>query len=86
MSYKLQISDVIIGGNGTNNPVPLTIANYKLSSVEVTFVYQQLNVIVNHPILKVQVHVTGLVQVDESGHPMINDNDTVYLPCPPLCD
>ena len=86
MSYRLLISDVVIGGNGTNNPIPLSIGNYKLSAVELEFVYQQLNVIAFHPTLRVQLQVTGLVQVDDSGHPMINDNDHVYMPCPPFCE
>ena len=86
MSYRFLISDVVIGGNGANNPIPLSLANYKLSGVELEFVYQQLNVIVLHPQMQVQLQVTGLVQVDEFGRPMINDNDSVYMPCPPLCN
>ena len=86
MSFKLKISSVVIGGTGVNNPVPLTLDNYRLNPAELALVYQQLNVTAFHSTLRVQLQVTGLVLVDQSGHPMIHDNDDVYMPCPPFCD
>lgn len=86
MSHKLNISDVTIGGDASNNPVPLTITNYDLTPAEQKLIYQQLNVIAFHTGIGVNLQVTGIVQVDPStGEPMVNDNDPVRLPCPPFC-
>jgi hypothetical protein len=86
MSHQLKISDIIIGGNAVNNPPQLTLANYELSGGELSFRYRQLNVIAFHKPLQVSLQVTGLVKENEqTGLPMVSDNDPVYLPCPPFC-
>lgn len=86
MSHILKISEITIGGTGINNPVPLTQANYDLSGSELTLAFRQINVIAFHSVIGVNMQVTSLVQVDkETGMPMVNDNDPVYLPCPPFC-
>lgn len=86
MSHILKISDITIGGIAVNNPVPLTQANYDLSGGELTLAFRQLNVIAYHSVLGVNMQVTALVQVDNvTGMPMVNDNDPVYMPCPPFC-
>jgi len=86
MSHIKLIGDVTLGGNGSNNPVPLTIANYDLSSQEQAQRLTQWNVIVFHDQLTVNLNVTGLVKVNPAtGKPMLDSTDPVYLPCPPFC-
>ena len=79
------ISEVVLGGEGINNPVPFGPGNFQFSTSQQQLAYRQQNVIVFHNRLQVNVQVTGMVLVDQSGQPMLNANDTVYLPCPPFC-
>jgi hypothetical protein len=80
MSHKLTIAEITIGGTGDDNPVPLTIDNYDLSTDERKLTMTQLNVIAS------TYSVTGLVLVDlGTGQPKVEPNDPVYLPCPPYC-
>ena len=86
MSHVLRIADITVGGFGTNNPVPLTITNYDLSEDELKNKFYQVNVIAFHTTIGVNLQVTGLVLVNPTtDQPMMEQNDPVYLPCPPFC-
>ena len=85
MSYKILIGQVTPGGNGADNPVPLTTANYDLDAQESTYPLTQYNVVVYDSIKFVSLQVTGLVMLDTAGRPMVGPTDYVYLPCPPFC-
>ncbi len=85
MLITRRVSEVVFGGTGSNNPVPFGMSNFALSPEDLEYVYQHVNVIVYHRNLQVNLQVTGLVRVDESGQPMVDLNDLVYLPCPPFC-
>jgi len=86
MSHKLRISDITIGGNAVNNPVPLALSNYKLTAAELSFSYRQIDVIAFHTVERVNLHVTGLVEVNPvTDQPKLEASDPVYLPCPPFC-
>jgi hypothetical protein len=84
MSYQLTIGQVILGGNGADNPVPLTQANYQLSASEAAQSLMNYNVIGS--MQTVSYEVTGLVLFDPAtGRPKLGVNDPVYMPCPPFC-
>lgn len=84
MSYQLTIGQVTLGGNGADNPVPLTMANYQLSASEAAQSLMNYNVIGSSQ--PVSYQVTGLVLFDPAtGIPSLGTNDPVYLPCPPYC-
>jgi len=86
MSYKLLISNITPSGNGEDNPVPLTIANYNLTAAEQALTLTNYNVIAYHPIQHAQKKVTGKVIVDDAtSNPKIGPNDVVFMPCPPFC-
>lgn len=80
MSHMVRFSNLTIGGTGADNPVPLTQANYDLSSAEQKLTYQNINVIVE------DLNVTGIAEVNQTtGQPMIGPTDICRLPCPPYC-
>ena len=80
------ISQVVLGGDGSNNPVPFGPSNFTFSSSQQQFTYRPQNVIVFHNRIKVNLEVTGMVLVDPvTGLPRLNANDVVYMPCPPFC-
>ena len=64
MANSKLVSEVVFGGTAVNNPVPFSIDNFNLSALQLTFVYQQRNVIAFHNRLQVNMQVTALVQVD----------------------
>jgi hypothetical protein len=86
MSHRRKFGDVTLGGNGINNPVPLTQANYDLSGDELNFSYRQVNVIFFSAPVGINLYVTGLARINPATlEPMMGQNDICYLPCPPEC-
>jgi hypothetical protein len=79
------IADVSIGGTGADNPVPLTSSNFNFDEMQLRVPHQMLNVSFLDPKIGRVIQVTGMVDVDASGNPMISANSLVYLPCPPSC-
>ena len=85
MSNKILISNVIFGGTGSDNPVPLTMDNYHLSDVEQQLSYINMNIISPY-VTGGTKSVTALIQLDpKTGDPMIGPNDYAFRPCPPYC-
>ena len=86
MSYILRISQITFGGNGADNPVPLTEANYYLSSEDQKLLFRSTNVIAPGQTGGTKA-VTGLIVLDPITHePMVGPNDPCFMPCPPYCD
>lgn len=86
MAFTKKIQEVTIGGNGSNNPTDYSWTDYSnYPDLDTGLTYQRLNCIAFHDLLQVQLQVTGLVQVNDNGQPMIGPNDLIYLPCPPFC-
>ena len=79
------ISQVILGGDGSDNPVPFGTANFEFDAAQQQLTFQEQKVIVFHNRLQAMKQVTGMVVVGQNGQPMLGANDTVYLPCPPFC-
>lgn len=79
------ISEVSIGGTGADNPVPLTAANFNFDEAALRLPHQMINISFFDVKLGRILQVTGMVDVDASGNPMINPNNLVYCPCPPCC-
>ncbi|MEO6132632.1 MAG: hypothetical protein ABIQ02_12350 [Saprospiraceae bacterium] len=84
MSHTIKISDLIFGGNGADNPNPLTRANYDLSSAEQLLSFRSMNVIIPNP-QGGTFSVTGLIVLDSGGNPLVGPNDLCFVPCPPYC-
>lgn len=85
MSYTLTVSQVTFGGNGSDNPSPLTDANYDLSSEEQKLTFRPTNVIAPGETVGTK-SVTSLIQLDPmTGQPMVGPNNLCWLPCPPYC-
>ncbi len=83
MSYTLTVSQVTFGGNGSDNPNPLTEANYYLSPEEQKLSFRPTNVIAPGETGGTK-SVTSLIQLDPiTGQPMVGPNDLCRLPCPP---
>ena len=85
MSHRLTISNIFPGGNGQDNPVPLTIANYNLTAAESALPLADYNVVAHHVPENVQKQVTAKVVLDAAGKPKIGPNDVAFMPCPPFC-
>jgi hypothetical protein len=86
MAVTKRVSQVTFGGNASNNPINYSWTDYSnYPDLNLSLQYQRMNVIAVHDILQVPLQVTGLVQVDGSGQPMLGANDLVYMPCPPFC-
>ncbi|HZV69936.1 MAG TPA: hypothetical protein VFG10_10345 [Saprospiraceae bacterium] len=85
MSNKILISSVIFGGAGTDNPVPLTMDNYHLTSEEQQFSYINMNII--SPFTTGGTRdVTALIRLDpRTGDPLVGPNNYAWRPCPPYC-
>ena len=79
------ISQVLLGGDGSDDPNPLGLSNYQFSPAQQQQLYQPQKVIVYHNRLNAMKQVTGMVLVDQNGQPKLNPNDIVYMPCPPFC-
>jgi len=86
MLVTRKIADVEIGGNASDNPSPFGLSNFDFDANQINLTYHNVNVIVYHKTLEEYVQVTGKVNVDSMGAPLMGDNDDVYLPCPPFCD
>ncbi|MFZ1678210.1 MAG: hypothetical protein WBP41_06700 [Saprospiraceae bacterium] len=85
MSYILKVSQVTFGGNGQDNPVPLTRANYQLTDAEKEFSYTEMNVIAPYETGGTK-SVTALIMLDpKTGQPMLGPEDPSFQPCPPFC-
>lgn len=79
------ISQVQLGGNGADNPVPFGNANFDFDQNQASLTYRNVNVIAYHNGQHANLQVTGKVHVDANGNPNIGPNDIIYLPCPPYC-
>ena len=86
MLISRKISEVEIGGNATNNPVPFGDFSFDFDEYQSTLTYRDINIIVYHNVLQTDLEVTGKVLVDSAGNPMMGPDDIVYCPCPPFCD
>ena len=86
MLITRKISEVQIGGNATDNPSPFGISNFDFTPAQSLLTYHDVNVVVFHKTLEKDVEVTGKVNVDSLGNPLMGDNDDIYMPCPPFCD
>ncbi len=85
MSYTKKISEITFGGNGADNPSPLTRDNYQLSDAEQQLSFQSINVISPYQTGGTK-SVTGLIVLDpKTGDPLIGPNDLCFHPCPPYC-
>jgi len=83
MAYKMQVANLTLGGDGRDNPIPLTIANYRLDSSEQLLFTYQVDVIA--PLDSLTYQVTALARTDQQGRPMLQPTDVVAIPCPPFC-
>jgi len=79
------ISQVMIAGDGSDNPVPFGPGNFEFDANQQQLTFQEKKVIVFHNRLQAMKQVTGMVVVGQNGQPMLGPNDTVYMPCPPFC-
>lgn len=85
MAYILTVSQITFGGNGSDNPDPLTMNNYQLSGQEEEYEYVEMNVIAPYPGGGTK-SVTALIQRDpKTGDPMVGPDDPCIQPCPPYC-
>ena len=80
MSYRILISNILPGGDRSDNPVPLTIDNYELSDAEKLLKLIDFDVIAFNPQAGAQKQVTGKIIKGKTG-----PNDIVFMPCPPFC-
>jgi len=86
MSYKIRISDLIFGGTGADNPDPLTMDNYHLTTAELQFSYINMNIIAPYTTGGTK-SVTALIKLDpRTGDPLVGPNDYAMGPCPPFCN
>lgn len=85
MLISRKISEVEIGGNAVDNPVPFGDFNFDFDEYQSTQTYRDINIIVYHNVLQTDLEVTGKVLVDSQGNPMMGLDDIVYLPCPEFC-
>lgn len=86
MAVSKKISEITLGGNGINNPVDYSWTDYSnYPDLDTQVQYQRINCIAFHEDLEVNLEVTGLVQVNDAGQPMLGQDDLIYLPCPPFC-
>jgi hypothetical protein len=86
MALAFPFNTITIGGSGTNNPTDYSWTTYdNYPHLDLTRTYQRINVIIYHPVMKVNVEVTGLAVV-VNGQTMTGPTDLCYAPCPPLCD
>ena len=84
MSFTRFVSEITLGGNGSDNPVPLNANNYQLSPAEQQLILTNQNVIV--PDKNGDLQVTALAIVDPVTHrPKLTPADIVFCPCPPIC-
>ena len=86
MLVTRKISEVTIGGDASDNPDPFGDFLFDFSAQQSLLSYRNINVIVHHNNLNVNLKITGKVQLDSNGNPMMSANDLVYLPCPQYCD
>ena len=80
------VSQLQLGGNGADNPVPFGDANFDFDQQQALQPHRNVNVIVYHNNLHATLQVTGKANVDSSGAALLGPNDTIYLPCPPFCN
>lgn len=86
MAVTKRISEVTIGGTAIDNPTNYNWNDYSnYPNLDLSKQYQRLNVMAFDGSSVVPLQVTGLVQVNGQGQPMLSVNDPVYLPCPPFC-
>ncbi|MDQ3015201.1 MAG: hypothetical protein M3R25_00525 [Bacteroidota bacterium] len=84
MSFIYKVSELTIGGDGSDNPVPLTTANYQLSLPELRIPMGTVNVIIS--IKGTSKSVTGLAVLDPLTEvPLLGPDDDIRAPCPPSC-
>ncbi len=85
MSYILKVSELTRGGNASDNPVPLTMANYQLADWELELILVPENVIA--PYKGSTYQVTGLAVWDPIAQaPLLGPDDDIRVPCPPVCE
>ncbi|MEP6646141.1 MAG: hypothetical protein ABJC12_03565 [Saprospiraceae bacterium] len=85
MSFPIRISNITFGGNGADNPVPLTRDNYYLSVSEQSLLFMSSNAIVPNQTSGTYA-VTVLVILDPvTKQPRLGPNDLCFPPCPPFC-
>jgi hypothetical protein len=83
-AYRL-VSQVAFGGNGINNPPNYNWTNYSnYPNLDLGKTYIRMNVMYPGD-AAVIIQVTGLVELDRTGQPMLTPDSKVYLPCPPEC-
>ena len=85
MLISRKIREVEIGGNAVNNPIPFGDFSFDFDESQSQLTYRNVNIIVFHNAIQVNLEVTGKVLVDSNGNPLMGPNDTVYCPCPPFC-
>ena len=86
MLVTRKISEITLGGDASDNPDPFGDFSFDFSAQQLLLSYRNINVIVHHNNLGVNLQMTGKVQLDSSGNPMMGADDLVYLPCPPHCN
>ena len=86
MPVSKTISQVSFGGNAVNNPSNYSWSDYSnYPGLDTTKQYVRMNVIFFDPKLGYNMEVTGLVEVNAQGFPLMSPNDLVQFPCPPYC-
>lgn len=84
MSYIYKVSQLTLGGNGADNPDPLTMANYELTDSELELILVPENVIVEYQ--NNTYEVTGLAVWDPvTQKALLGPDDDIRQPCPPMC-
>jgi hypothetical protein len=85
MAVTKKVSEVTFGGNAGNNPPNYSWTDYRnYPDLDTNLTYVRISVIAMHEGQRLNMEVTGLLQVVQ-GQLMSGPNDLVYLPCPPFC-
>jgi len=80
------IQDITFGGNSVNNPANYSWTDYSnFPGLDLSKLYVRFSVIAYNDDARVNLEVTGLIQLSSSGQLMLGPNDLAYLPCPPFC-
>jgi len=85
MAVTTLFGQVTIGGDHSDNDPNYSWTTYdNYPGIDLTKVYQRVDVIAPHPGLHRNLQVTSLAFVVD-GKPLTGANDVCFLPCPDWC-